>query len=104
MKFSSALLIALPVILTSWTALAAPEPFRHSRGGRVPSRRDLGDLEPETLYARRACESHISDLFLSRFLLIAIASLGKTSVRFFFYIAASLNVIIYISSTFIEGL
>jgi len=50
MKFSSALLVALPVVLASWTAAA--EPIRNQR----PVARDLAELTKNNLVARHAAE------------------------------------------------
>jgi len=75
MKFSSAFLVALPLVLTAWTATATPR--KGQRQASPVEDRDLArltasklaarhaaewdiferDFEPETLEARRACHS-----------------------------------------------
>ncbi|KAF8068828.1 hypothetical protein FPV67DRAFT_1092279 [Lyophyllum atratum] len=78
MKFSSAILFTLPVVLASWTAMAAPgSEHKAHQSHKTVEGRDLArltasnlvarhaaewdiyqrDFEPETLVARRACKT-----------------------------------------------
>ncbi|KAF8060679.1 hypothetical protein FPV67DRAFT_1511031 [Lyophyllum atratum] len=65
MKFSSAILFTLPVVLASWTAVAEPtvaardlaQLTRNNLVARHTAEWDVyrRDFEPETLSARRTC-------------------------------------------------
>ncbi|KAF8063210.1 hypothetical protein FPV67DRAFT_233003 [Lyophyllum atratum] len=67
MKFSSAILFTLPVVLASWTAVAEPtvagrdiaQLTRNNLVARHAAEWDVyrRDFEPETLNARRACRT-----------------------------------------------
>ncbi|KAF8057493.1 hypothetical protein FPV67DRAFT_566029 [Lyophyllum atratum] len=67
MKFSSAILFTLPVVLASWTSVAQPtvagrdlaQLTRNNLVARHAAEWDVyrRDFEPETLNARRSCKT-----------------------------------------------
>ncbi|KAF8057485.1 hypothetical protein FPV67DRAFT_565688 [Lyophyllum atratum] len=56
MKFSAAILLVFPVVLTSWTAMARPQRLQAREFDDVEAV-SARDFEPETLNARRACKT-----------------------------------------------